>query len=284
MILVTGATGRTGRPLIERIVANGIGARVLVRDPGAAAVLQQRGLEAIVGDIGDDGVLQRAFDGVDRALLLTANGERQWEQERRFIETATAAGVGHVVKLSGIGADPGSARSIKRNHGLAERFLRQSAPTHTIIQANFYMDNLLGSAAEIAREGHFALPMGAGRVGAVDVRDVADAVLAALTRPGFENRDFLVTGPEVLSFVDMAGVLSQVLGREIAYIDQPVEECRQRLRGFGVPAWNVEAMLQLFELIRQDRNACVTDDFTTMTGRPPRSFRQFVADHAERFG
>src|SRR5512145_2596824 len=100
MILISGATGRTGRHLVDALIAGGIPARAIVRDPGKAADLRRRGLDVITGDLRDGEVLARAMHGIEHALLATANGPEQWDIEKRFIETAAAAGVAHVVKLS----------------------------------------------------------------------------------------------------------------------------------------------------------------------------------------
>lgn len=283
MILLTGATGRTGRPLVDLIVDAAIPARALVRDATKAEALRERGLDVVVGDLSDRAAVQRAMDGIEHALLLAANSPDQWEQERGFVEAAVAARVGHVVKVSAIGADAGSTRVLKRFHGMTEDLLRKSALAHTIVQGNFYMDNLLAQAPLVAKESMLALPMGRGSVGAIDIRDVAGALFATLTQPGFENRSFLVTGPDVLSFEGMAGLLCEVLGREVRYVDVPPDTFRERVIAAGVPAWNADAMLQLFALIRDDRNACVTDDFEEMTGRKPRPFQEWARDHANRF-
>lgn len=283
MILISGATGKTGRRVIEYFLASGIPVRAIVRDPAKGEALRARGIEVVTGDLRDAAVLAQAMRGSDQALLATANAPEQLEIETRFIDAAAAAGVTHVVKLSAIGADAHSPAVLKRYHGEAEAHLRRSGLTYTVLQPNFYMDNLLGLAPGIARDSVLALPMGAGRVGAIDVRDVAAALFAALTQPGQEDRTCVLTGPELLSFGDMAAVISAELGREIRYVDQPVAQFRQEMLGFGVPAWNVNATLDLFALTRQDRNACVTDSYAAITGRAPRSLREFVRDHRDRF-
>lgn len=283
MILISGATGRTGRHVVGALLARGIPARAIVRDPGKAAELERQGLEVVIGDLGDHALLTRAMRGIDRALLAMANAPGQMDIEKGFIDAAAAAGVERLVKLSAIGAEAHSPAVLKRYHGAAEEHLRRSGLAYTALQPNFYMDNLLGLAPGIARDSVLVLPMGPGRVGAIDARDVAEALVAELTRPGQDNRTFVITGPELLSFADIAAVLSAALGREIRYFDQPPDEFRRLMLGFGVPAWNVDAMLELFALIREDRNACVTDSFAAITGRPPRSLREFVRDHRERF-
>jgi uncharacterized protein YbjT (DUF2867 family) len=141
------------------------------------------------------------------------------------------------------------------------------------------MDNLLNCAQTIVRDNRFSLPLGSGKAGVVDIRDVAEVVLAALTQPGHENKTWVVTGPEILSFGEIAGIFSEVLGRPIAYVDIPPEVFREQLLKWGQSEWYVDAALQLFELNRQNKNARITGDFEAVTGRAPRSMRQFVQDH-----
>lgn len=283
MILISGATGKTGRWVVEYFLAAGIPVRAIVRDPAKAAAMSRLGLDVITGDLRDRSILTQAMHGIERAMLATANAPEQLEIETGFIDAAATAGVSHIVKLSAIGADAHSSAVLKRYHGEAEAHLRRSGLTYTVLQPNFYMDNLLALAPGIARDNALALPMGVGRVGAIDVRDVAAVLFAALTQPGQENQTSVLTGPELLSFGDMATVISEELGREICYVDQPVTEFRQAMLGFGVPAWNVDAMLDLFALIREDRNACLTDSYTVISGRAPRTLRAFVRDHRDRF-
>lgn len=283
MILLSGATGRTGRYLVDRLVAGNIPARVIVRGADEAAGLRERGFDVVQGDLRDDAALARAMAGVERAFLLMANVPEQFEIETRFVDAAVAAGVRRLVKMSAIGADPESPAVLKRCHGAVEAHLRRASLAHTIIRPNFFMDNLLNSAPEIAATNRFSLPMGRGRVGAIAIRDVADAVLAVLTGSGHDNRSYLITGPELLSFADMAAVFSEVLGRDIAYVDLAPEAFREQLIGFGVSPWYVDAMLQLFALTRDDHNAVTTDTFTQITGRQPVLLREFVREHAHRF-
>ncbi len=283
MILLTGVTGRTGRHILELALADGQAVRAIVRDPAKASALQERGVEVVVGDLGDPAVVQSAMAGVERALLLAANTAGQLDQELGFIDAAESAGVGHVVKMSAIGADSGAAAVLKRYHGTAEDRLRSARLTHTILQPNFFMNNLLYEARAIAAEGRFYLPMGTGRVGPIDVRDVAEALYVSLVRPGQEGRTCVITGPERLSFADMASVLSAELGRDVRYVDLPPAEFRERTLAVGMPAWNVDAVMQLFALISEDRNAEVNGAFQSITGRPPRTLREFVQDHRAAF-
>lgn len=283
MILLSGATGKTGKQLVNLVLAGNLPARALVRDPAKAAELRARGLEVVVGDLLDDTALTRAMNGIERAFLLTANAENQYLLEKRFIDAAKAAAVAQVVKLSAIGANSQSGAILKRYHGQAEDYLRQSGLTHTIIQGGFFMDNLLNCAPSIARESRFSLPMGSGQAGVVDLRDVAEAAYTTLTQPGHDNQTYLVTGPELLSFDAMAGIMSAVLDREVTYLDIPEANLRTQMQAAGLSDWYITAVLQLFALNRQNQNAKITDAFTTITGKAPRSLRRFMQDHRAAF-
>ena len=283
MILFTGLTGKVGDAIVKLLPEFGVQARGLVRDPGKAAALEAAGVEVAVGDLGDAAAVGAALEGCEKAFLLMANGPRQLELELGFIEAARGAGLAHLVKMSANGADSASAAVLKRFHGDAEERLRASGLPCTVIRPNFFMQNLLWMAAEIAARDAFSMPMGKGRVGIIDVRDVARFVLTALTQPGHENKTYEITGPELLSFHDIARQLSATTGRTIRYIDLAPEAFRQALAQWMPDDWQVEAVAQLFALIAQDQGALVNDVYRQATGREPGSLRQFFQDFAPAF-
>ena len=283
MILFTGLTGKVGAAIVELLPEFGVQARGLVRDRGKAAALEAAGVEVAVGDLGDAAAVGAALEGCEKAFLLMANGPRQLELELGFIEAAQKTGLGRLVKMSANGADSASAAALKRFHGDAEECLRKSGLPYTVIRPNFFMQNLLWMAAEIAARDAFSMPMGKGRVGIIDVRDVARFVLTVLTQPGHENKTYEITGPELVSFHDIARQLSAATGRTIRYIDIAPEAFRRVLSQWMPDDWQVEAVAQLFALIAQDQGALVNDVYRQATGREPSHLRQFFQDCAPAF-
>lgn len=283
MILFTGLTGKVGAAIVELLPEFGVQARGLVRDRGKAAALEAAGVEVALGDLGDAAAVGAALEGCEKAFLLMANGPRQLELELGFIEAAQRAGLGRLVKMSANGADSASAAALKRFHGDAEERLRASGLPYTVIRPNFFMQNLLWMAAEIAARDSFSMPMGQGRVGIIDVRDVARFVLTVLTQPGHENKTYEITGPELVSFHDIARQLSAATGRTIRYIDIEPEAFRRVLAQWMPDDWQVEAVAQLFALIAQDQGALVNDVYRQGTGRAPSPLRQFFQDCAPAF-
>lgn len=283
MILFTGLTGKVGAAIVELLPEFGVQARGLVRDRGKAAALEAAGVEVALGDLGDAAAVGAALEGCEKAFLLMANGPRQLELELGFIEAAQRAGLGRLVKMSANGADSASAAVLKRFHGDAEERLRASGLPYTVIRPNFFMQNLLWMAAEIAARDSFSMPMGKGRVGIIDVRDVARFVLTVLTQPGHENKTYEITGPELVSFHDIARQLSAATGRTIRYIDIEPEAFRRVLSQWMPDDWQVEAVAQLFALIAQDQGALVNDVYRQGTGRAPSPLQQFFQDYAPAF-
>ncbi len=283
MILFTGLTGAVGTEIVKVLPEYGIRARGLVRNLDRAEAIRQAGVEVVGGDLEDRDVVNAALRGCDRAFLLMANSRQQLELEKGFVDAAVEAGVGHVVKMSANGADSNSTALLKRYHGDAEQYIRESGLRYTLIRPNFFMQNMLHIAGSIVAEDKFHMPMRDGQVGIIDVRDVARFILDVLTRPGHEDKTYEITGPELVSFHDIASQLSEVMGREIRYIDQPAAEFKQSLLQWVPDDWYVETVSELFELIAQGSGALLNDEYTQVTGRAPTTLRQFFRDYSSFF-
>ena len=283
MILFTGLTGAVGTEIIRLLPEYGLPVRGLLRNPAKADVLRAAGVEVAHGGLQDARAVHNALQGCEQAFLLMANCREQLELEKSFVDAARAAGVRHIVKMSANGADTASPALLKRFHGEVEAHIRQSGLRHTIVRPNFFMQNMVHIAASIVAQDSFALPMDAAQVGIIDVRDVAHFILSVLSQPAPADAVHEITGPELLSFHDIARQLSEVMGREIRYLDTPAAEFRQSLRHWVPDDWYVENVSALFELIAQGQGALLNDVYTQVTGRAPTPLRRFFQDYAAAF-
>jgi uncharacterized protein YbjT (DUF2867 family) len=283
MILFTGLTGAVGMEILKLLPEYDLRVRGLVRNPDKAEAVRQAGVEVIPGSLEDEDVVGAALQDCDRAFLLLANSRQQLELEKNFVDAAMKAGVGHIVKMSANGADSNSTALLKRYHGDAEQYIRESGPRYTLVRPNFFMQNMLHMAGSIMEEDKFYMPMRDGQVGIVDVRDVARFILDVLTLPGHEDQTYEITGPELLSFHDIADQLSEVMGREIRYVDQPATEFKQSLLQWVPDDWYVETVSELFELIAQGSGALLNGEYTRVTGRAPTTLRRFFHDYSSFF-
>ena len=146
------------------------------------------------------------------------------------------------------------------------------------------MQNTMMAAPTVTSEGAIYMPLKDGRLGLIDARDVVDAAVYVLTSAGHEGQTYTITGPVSMSFADVASRMSEGLGKEVTYIDIPLEACRDALTGMGLDEWTANAYVEYFDAFSQNLYDFVTDEFETLTGKPPRTFEQFVTDFSEVFG
>lgn len=282
MILLTGATGKTGGETARQLLEKGAHLRGLVRDEAKAAPLKAAGVELVVGDIADIGTVRRALDGITKAFLTLPNGEHQLKQEKQFVDLAVAAGVKYLVKMSSMEATANASSPIPRAHWASEEHIRASGLAWTMIKPNFFMQNLLASAGSIKDQQRFSLPMGGGTTGMADIRDIAAVCATVLTGKGHSGQSYEITGPEILTFHDVADRFSTVLGRKIEYVPMSLDDFRKRMAGILAP-WHLDAVCALFQEIADVGLDHATGTFRELMGREPRPLQQFIRDHMAFF-
>ena len=274
MNVVTGATGLAGSQVVRALLDRGEPVRAFVRDPDKARQLLGEQVEPVVGDLDQPETIEAALGGVDRLFLLTTQSGRQPDWERTVIAAAAGAGVAHVVKLSVFRAEERSPLRFARQHREAERVLEQSGLAWTMVRPVFLMQNLRA----MVRDGAIYTAAGDGRVAMIDARDIAAVAAAALTTSGHEGKTYTLTGPEALSFDDVASKLSQQSGEQIRHARVSVDDVRTALESAGVAAWFADDMARLHAMLAAGYEDLVTDDVRAVTGSPPRTLTQFVRD------
>ena len=216
-------------------------------------------------------------------FLLTGNGPDLAALQASAIHAAAKAGIELVVKLSALGASGHSKSPIGRAHQEAEDALIGSGMRWVILRPHVFMQNLLDQAPAIAREGRIYSASGDGMVPFIDTRDIAAVAAVTLTRSGHEGKRYVLTGPEALSYHDVARIVSEVVGRPIEYRALSLDEARERMTRAGDPQWAIEGLLALAAYQRAGGpTAVVHDSVRAILGRPPGSFAEFAKDHARQ--
>ena len=280
MILVAGGTGTAGSEVVRALVEQGRAVRVLVRDPGKARALFGDAVEPAVGDFADARSVRAALAGVDQLFLSGPDDPRRVGWETRAIDAAAAAGVGRIVKLSSIGAEPGSPVAFWDWHGRIEEQLRRSPVRSVVLRSSVYMSNV---PPQVAPDGALYAPAGAARIAMIDPRDVGAAAAAVLTTEGHDGRTYVLTGPEAISYARVATELSAATGRAVAFVDVPDDAAWQQLTRGGVPDAIAGEIVGLFLMLRSGAAEHVTAAVESLTGRRPRDFATFARDHAGLF-
>ncbi len=214
MITVFGATGTTGAPLVDTLLAKGASVRAVTSAPSKLDALRAKGCEAVAADFTDPAALARACDEAEKIYLVTPAhlNMRQWKAN--VIEAAKAAGVRHIVVATGLGASPKAGLTFGKWHSETQELLKQSGLDWTFVQPTYFMQNLLWQTGNIAKDAVYYDDLG-GPVAWIDARDIADVAAEALTAPGYEGKALGLTGPEALTGEDIAALLSRVTGRTV---------------------------------------------------------------------
>ncbi|HUH96717.1 MAG TPA: SDR family oxidoreductase [Anaerolineales bacterium] len=277
-ILVIGATGTVGTELIAQLTQDGHRVRALTRDPRRAARFGNR-VEVVTGDLNDQASLIAAMQGVERFFLITASTQ----QDRNALASAREAGARHVVKISTQEAGWTPVEGHGHWHKEREELIRSAGLNWTFLRPSMYMNFALSWSAGIRLENAITAAGGNGKFGPVDPWDVASVAKAALTGRGHEDRAYELTGPELLSFGDMAAVFEKVIGRRIGHLEISEAGQGEILAKLGIPQYAVDGLVETFSLIRAGRFAYLTDDVEKTTGRKPRSFESWVRANIAAF-
>jgi uncharacterized protein YbjT (DUF2867 family) len=279
MILVTTA-GKVGSAAARLLTQRDEPVRVLVRNPEKATALAQLGVDVAEGDLDDSASIDAAMHGITSVVLVSPAVPAQ---ELAVIDSAAHASVGHIVKVTSK-ASPDSPIARQRGQAEIEAALIASGLAYTLLRNNFYMQNFLTLAPAIAGQSSFASSAGAGQVGLIDARDVGAVAAEIASLPAAHaGRTYMLAGPELLSYADVAATLSKVLGRPIAFHNRTREEDAQEMIDAGVPASIAQMNAHAVSLIAAGDAAWLSDDVPAILGRPARSFEQFAIDHAAAF-
>ena len=280
-VLVTGATGTVGCDVANQLSRKGPAVRAGVRDRVKARKRFGDEIDLVPFDFQDVGSFGGALDGVGKVFLLPPMIPSQVELTNAFVDAAKRAGVRHVVKLSAIGADAAPPFTVGKWHAANEQHIRESGLGFTFLRPNSFMQNFITYFPP--SEGAIYLPWGNGTASFVDTRDVASVAADVLTSDGHEGKIYTLTGPVALGIADVARILAGVAGRDINYVDVPETAARNGMLQAGIPKWQVDALMELHAINKQNRWSAVTSDVEKVTGKPATDFAQFARDHVEKF-
>ena len=281
MILVTGATGNVGSEAVRLLAARHQPTRALVRDPSrAVAVGVGVGVEIVTGDFARPDTLDEAMRGIDTVVLVSPAVPAQ---EIAVIDSALRQGVSHVIKVTSK-ASADSPVDRRRGQAQIEAHLATTGLAYTLLRSNAYMQNLLVLAPMIRRTGGFQMSAGDGKVGMIDARDVAATAAAVAAAPRkHAGQTYWLTGPDLITYPDIARELSGALGHAVEYRQISPAEHRAAMIQAGVPDAVATSNAQAFRLIAEGDAAWLSDDGQSVTGTAPRALGTFIADYIAAF-
>jgi uncharacterized protein YbjT (DUF2867 family) len=282
LILVIGGRSKIGAALIPDLLDRGQQVRVLAR-AGESAAAGPDGAETVTGDLADEGSLVAAMTGTDQVFLLSSPHPDAVRWHRNAIDAARRTEVQLLVRSSILGADRNSPAEFISAHTDCDRYLAKSGLPYVIVRPNLFLQNIPESTIpSVDGSGTFYADAGQARISMVDTRDVGAVAAVVLTEPGHAGAGYDVTGPEALSYDDVAAKLTEAMGRRISYADVPDDAVRQALLGAGLTPWFAGALIGLYQDYRRSGidgyAAQVTGTVAELTGRPARSLDDLLAE------
>lgn len=284
-ILVTGATGRIGRHVVDQLIKRDASVRVLVRDLSKADFPSQ--VEIAQGDMLDIDALRNALAGIKTLFLLNAVAGDEFTQAITALNVARESGVERIVYLSVFDAD----RAVNVPHFAvkygAERMLEAMGFSATILRPAYFIDNEVMIRDVILNHGVYPMPIGSKGVAMIDVRDIAEVAAIELVRrdtaPGkLAIETVNLVGPDTLTGSDLAAIWSELLGRSVVYGGDDPSAFEQNLASV-MPKWMAYEMRLMAERYVSDGMIPETGDverLTQLLGRPLHSYRAFAANLA----
>ncbi|WP_335981928.1 NAD(P)H-binding protein [Streptomyces sp. CA2R106] len=280
-VLVTGATGRIGRAVVDRLLAARVPVRALVRRPEAAEQLPPQ-VQVFTGDLTEPASLDAALDGAGAALLV-------WTAPPQTVGAVVeklAARVRRVVFLSSPHRTPHpffqQPNPMAELHADIERHIAAAGLAATIVRPGMLASNALAWWAPALRAGETVRwPYAAAETAPVDDRDVADVVARTLCHEAHAGGDYVLTGPDALTHAAQVQAIGEALGRRLTFEEMTPDEFRRLSEGTA-PAPVVEMLLAAWRAA-VGPPAYVTTTVADLLGTPSRTFGQWAADHAPAF-
>lgn len=282
-ILVTGSTGNIGSYVVTELLKREAEVRAAVTNIGRARTIFQPhpNLEITAFDFLQPSTFPAALKDIKKIFLIRPPQLAKPERDMLpFLKAAKSAGVEHIVFVSLIGVEK---NPIVPHHKI-ENLILELGFTYTFLRPSFFMQNLNTTHREdISIRNELYIPVGKAKTSFIDTRDIGEAAAVCLTRSEHENKKYELTGPEALSYDEVASIMSRILGRKIIYKNPNVFTFRNTIIKRGMPKGFANVMTVLYTMTKFGTAKKITHDLEKILTHPPITFERYVKDHKEDF-
>ncbi len=278
--LISGATGDVGSKIVRQLLECGEHPRVFVRDAEKARALLGEKVQVFVGDLGDAASLRAALEGID-ALFLVNSGPRIPALDDLAAKAAKDASVKHLVKLSSL--DVEQSLALGAWHEKGEAAIGASGVPFTFLRPSGFMSNLMAWSYSIKKEEIIRSSTGDGRRPFIHSEDIAAVAVRVLTTGLFIGEALPLTGPEALSFSEIAVRIGAAIGKKLRFESISDEEAGRRFAATGASPEEIAAHVELWRAIREGQLATVTNGVKRALGREPIGLDQWIIENKEAF-
>ena len=284
-LLVTGASGQLGRAVINHLLdAQKVAPSSIIaatRNPENLADLAARGIAVRAADFNDSASLEKAFAGADRVLIISTSDldlktGRRLKQHETAVAAAKAVGVSHLLYTSMPNPEPGSPVLFAGDHYGTEQAIKASGIPYTIFRNGWYQENLFMSLPHAISSGKWYTSAADGRVAHGARDDMAAAIAAGLASGSKESHIYTLTGPQAYTTNEIAALVSEVTGKPLEVIQLPDEALTEGVKAAGLPEDFARIIVSFDVNTRAGRIGEVTDAVEKLSGRTPRTLKQFL--------
>ncbi|MCY7848087.1 SDR family oxidoreductase [Bacillus haynesii] len=278
-MLVTGATGKLGSKIVEKLLETVPADQlaVSVRNPEKAEALRGRGVDVRQGDFDRPETLESAFQGIDRLLIISADGDNETRirQHGNAVAAAERSGVRFIAYTS-IANARDSKNFLAPTHKATEEAILKTGIPYSFLRNNWYLENEMSSIQGVLAGAPWVTSAENGKVGWALQQDYADAAAAVLSGEGHENTVYELSG-ELLTQEEIASALGEVLGKEVPV--QHVDDAAYRdiMKNAGVPDFLIPMVVDIQKGIREGTLEVSSDDFEKVLGRPLTPIKEGLA-------
>jgi uncharacterized protein YbjT (DUF2867 family) len=275
-ILVTGASGNIGAPLVKTLQSLGADFAVMRSKPVADGDIETR-----VADFTDVAALTKAFSGIDTLFLLFPLVENKIELAKNAATAAKAAGVKHIVRSSGAGADSSSTFALPKLQGSVDDILNATGIPTTFLRPGGFMQNYIAYQSQAIKDGTIYMADGGKSQALIDARDIAEVAARILTNPSeHAGKAYTLTGNEDFTGAQAAQTISQAIGKPVQHLSVPTETAVATMNQWGMPPFIINVMDSLNKIVSAGDASGVSPDVERILGRKPRTFAAFVNENA----
>jgi uncharacterized protein YbjT (DUF2867 family) len=286
-ILVTGASGNVGSEVIKQLSRNGhaVHIKAAVHSiKNRKKMKDENNGEIVQIDYNKPETLATALKDVNKLFLVTPEVPNAPELASNLVIEAKKVGIRHIVKLSAIDADLKADVASLRLHRQAEKIIEESGIPYTFLRPGEFMQNFINWDSPMIKKQGVFWRVGDAKVSLVDVRDIAAVGMKTLTDNGKHNgKVYTITGPEALSYSQMADILSNTTGNKISYVNISEEETKRAMKDIGIGEWWIDTIIEVYEYYKRGLQQQVFTTVEEVTGKKPITFAQFAKDYADNF-
>lgn len=281
MILVTGATGQLGSAIVNNLLLQVSPSEiaVLVRDEEKAKELKSKGVQIRIGDYKNPNSLVNAFKDVEKLILISSNDfNDRIGQHKNAIDAAKKAGVKHIIytSMSMNDIETSPLKPFLADHYETEDYIKNNGFTYTMMQHSLYLDVLPMFIGEQVLETGVFFPAGEGRVAYASRTDLAEAIAKVALSDAFDNQSLPMTNVKNYSYADVAKTLTELSGKEVAYVSPTPEVFELTLKGFNLPEPIIQMSLGFAAGMKNNDFDKVYPNLEEILGRKPLTLKEYL--------